>query len=183
MIRKIIFALIFLLSVSCGSDASQLGIGHGNIVTHGHSGPNDGGTIKLPVVRVSRTITQGLTCNINQPVFYNVETQDPLDVFNPASGKFTPNIPGWYLLTARDNVAGTSITSVYMYFYLNGSPISMNAGAIVNSTGATGVLEDIVYLNGTTDYIQVYVQVNAASGCSVYGAGINDVFASILLSH
>jgi hypothetical protein len=74
---------------------------------------------------------------------------------NTTNYRFTPTVAGYYQINACCNVAA-SPSAVQCRIYKNGS--LYKAGG--NSSGATlyqNSVSSLVYCNGTTDYIEIYV--------------------------
>ena len=74
--------------------------------------------------------------------------------------RFTPNVAGYYQVNGEyDNQAGTP-TRMIISVYKNGSEfkrgndIGLSSGNLGNGAGAT--VSALVYLNGSTDYIELY---------------------------
>jgi len=79
---------------------------------------------------------------------------------NVTNYRFTPNVAGYYQVNGEhDNNTGT-ITRTMISIYKNGSEIKrgndigVSSGNLSNGAGAT--VSAIIYLNGTTDYIELY---------------------------
>jgi hypothetical protein len=89
-----------------------------------------------------------------------------------ASSRFTPTVAGYYQINGQISIYGT--TSVFSgAFYKNGSSdnqffLLYDTNATQRSDGATGSY--IVYLNGTTDYIELYGN-QTSSGTVQFEAG------------
>jgi hypothetical protein len=101
---------------------------------------------------------------------------------NFASNRFTPTVAGYYQINGVVwSNAGTSMSYVGALIYKNGSAYSLSYGAAYTSTSANGIVSDIVYLNGSTDYVELYGRVAGTgtltinsntffSGCLIRGA-------------
>lgn len=108
------------------------------------------------------------------------ETLDTNNNFDPTTGRFTPTVAGWYLLTAyivnNVNVAATVIG----YIRKNGGNTCVSLCNIPAGIGGTHMsLSALVYMNGTTDYADTAIANNVAgysvlagnfSGCLVRAA-------------
>jgi hypothetical protein len=91
----------------------------------------------------------------NTPTKLTFTTEEFDTNSNYASSTFTPTVAGYYQINACCNVA-TSPSAVQLRIYKNGS--FYKAGG--NSSGATlyqNSVSSLVYCNGTTDYIEIYV--------------------------
>lgn len=101
---------------------------------------------------------------------------------NFASSTFTPTVAGYYQINAICTAtASTSMTNATSAIYKNGTLYSQIYGAAYTATAAGVYNGDLIYFNGTTDYVELYIRangtgtltVNAAtyfSGCLVRGA-------------
>jgi hypothetical protein len=96
---------------------------------------------------------------------------DTASCFNTANGRFTPTVAGWYSVIATVSFGNLGVTSVAASanIYKNGATYGI-AGSAVYSSGAYPTVQTtgLVYLNGTTDYVQVYTYVvtNGANNVS-----------------
>lgn len=87
---------------------------------------------------------------------YNTALFDPLGIFNASNNRFQPTKPGYYIVGAK--VAPTTFTSnsSALAVYKNGT-IHQHIGH--NSNVTPNVDQGghcVVYLNGTTDYVEIY---------------------------
>lgn len=107
---------------------------------------------KSSKVRVYLSTNQTITASQTQKVLFDTETFDTNSEF--ASNRFTPIIAGYYLVNCK--IYSNNNTNEYqVHLYKNGGSISaFRNGA--NSYCVT--LTELVYMNGTTDYLEIYVQ-------------------------
>jgi hypothetical protein len=70
-----------------------------------------------------------------------------------ASSRFTPTIAGYYQVSGALAVV-TTATAIFFYMYKNGA-LYKNMGGVGGTTGAASG-SALVYLNGSTDYIELY---------------------------
>ena len=96
-------------------------------------------------------------------VLYDVEEWDTANCYS--SSRFTPNVAGYYLISAANNIStGTIGTNNVMTIYKNGSWYRSGSSYYWS-------ISQIVYCNGTTDYIEIYTFNNATgaiTGTSTY---------------
>jgi len=109
-------------------------------------------------------------------ITYGTEEWDTNSNF--ASSRFTPTVAGYYQVNASNSLASSSALT-YMYVYKNGS--EYKSGNLVSSSNWT-IVSCQVYLNGTTDYIEIYVQQNAATQTNETASGRNYFQASMIRS-
>lgn len=132
-----------------------------------------------PAFRVERTAAFSILGSTLTKVPLNVETFDTGNAFDPVTNfRFQPTIPGYYhfdgSLTLTNN-GGTQLTDAAGYFYKNGAPTKTFGQFPVPST-VTRIFTtfsgtDLIYLNGTTDYAELwcYGSIAAAGGITVTG--------------
>jgi hypothetical protein len=155
------------LVVGTGADTfSRLAVGTNTYVLTADSAEATGlkwaapTTSSGPAFSAYGTSTQSLSSATFTKVTFGSENFDTAGNF--ASSRFTPTTAGYYQINTTvpyDNNANRAIIS----FYKNGSAY-MRAADITTST-AYGTLNGsiIMNFNGTTDYVEVYAQLHAAS--------------------
>lgn len=87
--------------------------------------------------------------------------------YNPATGRFSPARAGYYLIMLTGDVATSAgtLNNWQVNLYKNGVMYQPMAVATPDSAviaGGSGTA--IVYLNGTTDYVSMFVYVDGTSG-------------------
>ena len=116
-----------------------------------------------PAFRVYRSgSNQSLTTSTDTKIQFNSETFDTANCFDSTTNyRFTPNVAGYYQVNSTITV--NNISSRYIgTLYKNGSKdqefFDTTGNAQRQITGST-----ITYLNGTTDYIEMFVYVTGTS--------------------
>lgn len=101
----------------------------------------------------------GLTSTVPTKLNCNTEEFDTNNCYDNATNyRFTPNVPGYYMLTFMIDALGATMTSgAYAEFRKNGSGIGFGSYGLT-STGLEQILvcSRLVYMNGTTDYAEVF---------------------------
>ena len=105
---------------------------------------------------------QAFSANTSTKVTFESESFDTASCYDTATSRFTPNVAGYYMVTA--NVEVLAVAANYLVAQLkkngnswfNGSNFPTSASAGPNST-----VSALVYLNGSTDYVEIYVQASA----------------------
>ena len=130
--------------------------------------PATSGTLMVngPAFRAIRTTSQSVSHGTYTKVQSNTETFDTANCYdNSTNYRFTPNVAGYYQVNGMVSIqvlnATTQVNQVLLY--KNGSVYNAKADLpsvqIINATGwgeASVSLSDIVYLNGSTDNIELY---------------------------
>jgi hypothetical protein len=115
---------------------------------------------------------QSFTSNTPTKVTFDVEQFDTNNNF--ASSTFTPTVAGYYQINAGLDVGANTNTlnRADIYIYKNGSiwkvGMSTYSGFVGTELGL--VASCLVYCNGTTDYIEVYVYATGTSPTVYTGA-------------
>jgi hypothetical protein len=114
----------------------------------------------MPAFRAYSSSTQtGVSANTATKVTLGTETFDTNNNF--ASSRFTPTVAGYYQINGSIEISGASFaTYTESMIYKNGSLVAYNqyntAGYASVWNTVTATVSDIVYCNGTTDYIELY---------------------------
>jgi hypothetical protein len=112
------------------------------------------------------TSAQSISQNTWTKAELNAELFDTDNCYDPTTNyRFTPNKAGYYQVTGRLNLTSDTATSaLQLTLRKNGSAYAVLyrlSGQSVTSVGASG--STLVYLNGTTDYIELYLNMSAAT--------------------
>jgi hypothetical protein len=123
-----------------------------------------------PAFRVYLGSNQNITNSTYTKLQLNTESFDTANCFdNTTNYRFTPTVAGYYHISLK---IATDYSSAYgnnwfAHIYKNGTSVNQNGqySAAVNY-GPMIEVTDLVYLNGSTDYIEGYVW--TSGGTSVY---------------
>jgi hypothetical protein len=108
-------------------------------------------------------------------MLFGTEEVDTKNWYNTATGRFTPNIAGYY---SADWFVVTSVNGsgeILATLAKNGTDIAWGTN-VVNATAhwnGVGGHVGMVYLNGTTDYISVKLTNNSGITATVYSGGLS----------
>ena len=114
------------------------------------------------VAPACRAYTTGNTsCAVNTvtKIILNAETFDTNNNFDSTTNyRFTPTVAGYYLLTGALTFFSYTATYTNLFFQKNGSATGpVGSGYNAGSGGVSFTTSDVVYLNGSTDYVEMYV--------------------------
>ena len=140
------------------SGVLQLASGSGNLVTV----PSVTGTAmvsgNMPAFAVWGSSGTSLTNNINTKITYDTEEFDTNNNF--ASSRFTPTVAGYYQISGSVQISVSSGFSVrgLASIYKNGSEYKRGGYQWPNTGGSTSTYQvcSVVYLNGSTDYVELF---------------------------
>ena len=128
-----------------------------------------------PAFSVTRiTSNQSLTQNTNVKLQWNSEDFDTANCFDSTTNyRFTPTTAGYYQINVIAWIDQNNATfqTAYLSLYKNGSAYKTLSGTKLENFTIGGSL--VVYLNGSTDYIEVYGYSTTAAGSFRAGSGDN----------
>jgi hypothetical protein len=120
-----------------------------------------------PVFSAYPSSVQALSAGYTK-VLFQTEVFDPQGSYDATNSKFQPQVPGYYRVSAQVHFTSAAVGEIV--FYKNGA--AHKVGGSFSGAGQFG--SALIYLNGTTDYVEVYVysasaqNTNAASTGGVY---------------
>ena len=109
------------------------------------------------------------TSGVNTKVPFSAERFDTANAFDSTTNyRFTPQVAGYYQINATAGVqAGTGIFE--LDFYKNGSNYYYGTTVPNNAGGGPQVgTSTLMYLNGSTDYVECYAYQNSGTSKTVY---------------
>jgi|688.fasta_scaffold1076323_1 hypothetical protein len=116
-------------------------------------------------------------------VAINTENFDTNNNFDSTTNyRFTPTIAGYYQINFTCTTVASNNNGYWHYgaVYKNGSNY-ISATSVFPSgdiQNFTNNLSQVIYMNGSSDYLEFYVNVYAASGTVLYGGGSTTTLAS-----
>jgi hypothetical protein len=109
---------------------------------------------------------QSITSGVTTKVTINTEEFDTASAFDSTTNyRFTPQVAGYYQVNGQMRSAGSAITYANIFVYKNGSSWKEGTALGFTQTAQSNCsVSTLMYLNGTTDYIELYAVVNAGAG-------------------
>lgn len=149
----------------------------GTILTTGTAGVPVNG----PAFSAYAANDQAITNNTFTKVQINTETFDTNSCFDSATNyRFTPTVAGYYQVNGA--VKPTTDAALFSVLYKNGSILNYGSGSTsgidVGGVRNGSVLSQLVYLNGSTDYVELYVI--SGNNISVKGSATQTYFSASL---
>jgi hypothetical protein len=102
----------------------------------------------------------------------NTELFDTASCFDTSTYRFTPNVAGYYQIQAASRISGTAPSTYVWAIYKNGGNVAELNVATSPASFDNRVVSSLISMNGTTDYLEFYCYINAASG-QTFNAGSN----------
>ena len=178
------------LVVGTGADAfSRLAVGTNGQVLTADSGEATGlkfatpSASSGPAFRVNRTANYSISQNTWTKVNYNEEDFDTAGNYDPTTNfRFTPTTAGYYQFNYAAQINSATAGAFFMLgLYKNGS-LYHNGTAIDITAQTYGMTSstDLIYMNGSSDYVEVYMY-TSSTGANIGGdaAGTVSVFSGV----
>lgn len=127
----------------------------------------------MALMGTSQSVSTGTTTKI----LFNTESWDTNSCYDATNSKFIPNVAGYYQVIASAYHGGA--TNTFINFFKNGNSYQRGYQTTSNTTTSTGTA--LVYCNGTTDYVEVYLTQNTGSTIQVDGYDFTTRFAGVLV--
>ena len=127
-----------------------------------------------PTFSVYLASNQSITTNTLTKVALDTEEWDTNNNFNTSTNRFTPTQAGYYQINGCIYLAGTANTqgNASVSVYKNGTSYKQGQSTTTTAadgTGFTFVVSTLVYMNGSTDYVELW-GLNQQTG-PVFGGG------------
>jgi hypothetical protein len=128
-----------------------------------------------PAFSAYPSANQSVTSGVFTKVTYDVESFDTNNNF--ASSRFTPTVAGYYQINARVTAAGFSTNQSVLSIYKNGNEakrlmqIPNNTASNISPMGSA-----LIYMNGSSDYLEVYVYQNSGSSQTFLGSYVPEAY-------
>jgi hypothetical protein len=129
-----------------------------------------------PAFSVYRATNQTITSGTYTKVQLDTETFDTNSNFDSTTNyRFKPTTEGYYQINGKISATGsTASTSMASAIYKNNSVYKY--GPYVQTTSGESNVQDVVYFNGSTDYVELFVYITAAT--AVIGVGSSATYFS-----
>jgi len=100
-----------------------------------------------------------LTNGTDTKVIFDAERFDTDSCFDTGTYRFTPNVAGYYFFYASvySNWSGTNHTGWRTMLFKNGSAYLRTDSNVTGTDYGNVNVSGLIYLNGSTDYVEVYV--------------------------
>jgi hypothetical protein len=134
--------------------------------------------IQGPAFSASQSTLQALTSTTFTKLDFQTEEFDTNSNF--ASNRFTPTVAGYYQINGSVGVSAS--TGIFLsYIYKNGSTYKSGSFLPCNASGAVAGVSSIVYLNGSTDYVELYGYQSSGTSANTIASGTFTYFNGVLV--
>lgn len=149
----------------------------GTILTTGTAGVPVNG----PAFSAYRSGNQSISSSTYTKIQFNAEEFDTNSCYDSSTNyRFTPTVAGYYQVNGSfNNGPSTSPTAASIGIFKNGSAFKYGT-YITAGTGMSVNVSNVVYLNGSTDYVEIYAYI-VASSASIEGSSVANTYFSAAL--
>ena len=175
--KSLIDAAGDLIVGTAADTAGRLGIGTAGQVLKVNSGATAlewgaAGGSSGPAFSVFRnTTSQSFTTGVDTKVQFNGETFDTDNCFDSTTNyRFTPTTAGYYQINGSIYFDNASADYTSIFLRKNGSNYKMFSSGTIGASGAAAGGNDVVYMNGSSDYLELWVYSDATSPKVYFGA-------------
>ena len=126
---------------------------------------------------------QTLTNNTWTKINVSSEEFDTANCYNTSTYRFTPNVAGYYQINLRLNLdgGGSSGAAFAVTIWKNGSEYSVNFGASLAGGYNGSQVTEVIYMNGTTDYVEPYALQNSGTSKSLVASSNTNRFSAAMI--
>jgi hypothetical protein len=119
-----------------------------------------------PAFAATPTTGQSVSASTWTKVVYGTEAFDTNSNYDTSLSRFTPTVAGYYQISGTIYISA-GVLGAIAAVYKNGSISLIGTDIRSVSTGYTTVygsqVTDLVYMNGSTDYVEIYTFMSAAT--------------------
>ena len=126
---------------------------------------------------------QVISSGVGTKVVINTKTIDTATCFDPTTNyRFTPTVAGYYQINAvvEAYAGGTAMTAYTLSVYKNGSEVLRGSEGTTSVTELYAVAAGMFYMNGSTDYLELYMTVVSSGTITLYGGNAYKTFSGFL---
>jgi hypothetical protein len=136
-----------------------------------------------PACLVTPSSTQSIPANVYTKVALNSELFDTNNNFNTTNNRFLPTVAGYYQISAQITVSVGNIVGTVAIQLVKTGTVTLEVFQTVANVGnaymPTG--NKLVYMNGTTDYLEVYAFQNGGSTSNLSAGELATFFSAALV--
>ena len=108
-----------------------------------------------PAFSAKQSGTTSCSHTVNTKLLYATEEFDTNNNYDTSNSRFTPTVAGYYFIKAI-NMFQSSSGHSNISIYKNGSQYTFGDQKVNNGVGIMFTVSELIYCNGTTDYIEIY---------------------------
>jgi hypothetical protein len=115
----------------------------------------------MPAFSAWQSSAQSISATTVTKIQFQTEEFDTNNCFdNTTNYRFTPTVAGYYQVSSAIQTTQATTAQTFIYVYKNGANYKAT-----NVVGQAITISNLVYLNGSTDYIEIYLY--TTTGCTI----------------
>jgi hypothetical protein len=100
---------------------------------------------------------------------------------NVTNYRFTPTVAGYYQVQACAQMADVSNSSMSVSIYKNGTAFKTAQNGTSGTQTTSTIVSALISMNGTTDYLEMWVNISGSATRSVNGGAANTYFQACMI--
>lgn len=116
------------------------------------------------------TTTQTLSTSTYTKILFQTKEYDTASKFT-SSTTFTPNVAGYYQVSSQLLFVPSAPAALFIVIYKNGSAFKEGCRMYLASGSGGPCVSALIYLNGSTDYIEIYALQSSGVSTNLAGGG------------
>jgi hypothetical protein len=132
----------------------------------------------MPAFSAVKNATQAISAAATTKILFQTEEFDTNSSYDTSNSRFTPTVAGYYQVTLRVRPNATN-GEAEATIYKNGSNFKDGSNISVTGTQNGTIVSALIYLNGTTDYVEGFCYVTNA--CTVSSNAASTYFQAVMV--
>ena len=128
----------------------------------------------MPAFSAYNSASQTVTTSTETKAVLNTEDFDTASAFDSTTNyRFTPTVAGYYQVNGQLRLSATSMSNGWVSIYKNGT-LYLRGMEVASGTTITEqqvVITCLIYLNGSTDYLELWGYIQGTGTCQFVCAG------------
>ena len=138
-----------------------------------------------PAFSAYLTGNQTISDNTLTKVIFNTEEFDTNNNFDSTTNyRFTPTVAGYYSVSCSVVYRQSPIVDSFVVLRKNGSTVKAGTGITISSganlTNLNFTVDGLIYMNGTTDYLEIYALSDGTGNLTVIDTSSSTYFQGFL---
>jgi hypothetical protein len=127
--------------------------------------------IDVPAFSAFQAVSQSITSGVYSKVTFDTEEFDTNSSFSTVLSRFQPNVAGYYQVNSQVAFNALTSTTNIIGLFKNGSEYKRGNRMQASGNNTYLVLSSLVYMNGSTDYLEIFTFQNSAGAVSLEVSG------------
>jgi hypothetical protein len=136
-----------------------------------------------PAFRAYQSVSQTLSNNAYNKITLTTESFDTNSNYDTSTSRFTPTVAGYYYVSGAATAVTTSTSDqLGAYIFKNGGNYIQGSGVTgLSSFYPTATINGLIYMNGSTDYLELYAYLASSATKSSNNESQATVFSATLV--